>query len=266
MLIVGELINTSRKKIREAVQKRDAVFIQQQAKGQADAGATYIDVNCGTFVGKEAEYMTWLVDTVQEVVDLPLCIDSPDPEALKVGLECHRNGRPMLNSITVEQDRFDQVLPLVLEHKTLIVGLCMAEEGMPATAEDRFDIASRLIDGLTSAGVPIDDIYIDPVVCPVGTDTQNGRILLEAIHRIRTSYEDVHIICGLSNVSFGLPMRRLLNQNLLTMCMAMGLDAVILDPSDPHMMSHLIASDALLGNDDFCMNYLMAQREGRLVL
>lgn len=266
MLIVGERINTSRRKIREAVQKKDTPFIQQEAKRQADAGATLIDVNCGTFVGQEAEYMTWLVDTIQEVVHLPLCIDSPDPKALKVGLERHKNGQPMINSITVEKDRFDRVLPLILEHKARIVGLCMDEGGMPNTAEERNDIASCLIERLTSAGIPIGDLYIDPVVCPVGTDTRNGRVVLEAIHRIRTSHDGVHILCGLSNVSFGLPLRKLLNQNFLTMCMVMGLDAVILDPLDPHMMSHLIASDALLGNDDFCMNYLTAQREGRLIV
>lgn len=264
MLIIGERVNTSRKRMREAVQKKESPFIRQEAKRQADAGAMCIDVNCGTFVGQEAEYMAWLVDTIQEVVDLPLCIDSPDPKALKVGLERHTKGQPMINSITMEKDRFDQIVPLVLEHQTMIVGLCMAEGGMPNTAEERLDIASHLIEGLTSVGVPIGDIYIDPVVCPVGTDTRNGRTVLEAIHRIRTSYEGVHILCGLSNVSFGLPLRKLLNQNFLTMCMVMGLDAVILDPLDPHMMSHLMASDTLLGNDDFCMNYLAAQREGRL--
>ena len=266
MLIVGERINTSRKKIREAVQKKDALFIQREAKKQADAGATLIDVNCGTFVGQEPEYMTWLVHTIQEVVDLPLCIDSPDPATLRTGLEHHTNGRPMINSITVEPDRFDQVLSLVLEHQAMIVGLCMAEGKMPDTAEERFDIASRLIERLTSAGVPIGDIYMDPVVCPIGTDTRNGRTVLEAISRIKTSYDGTHLICGLSNVSFGLPLRKLLNQNFLTMCMAMGLDAVILDPLDRHMMSHLMASDALLGKDDFCMNYLTAHREGRLVV
>ena len=266
MQIVGERINTSRRRMRIAVEQKDAAFIRKEAQNQVAAGATWVDVNCGTFVSDEPERLAWLVDVVQDAVEVPLCIDSPNPKALEMGLARHRNGQPMINSITDEADRFEQILPLVLEHRASIVALCMAGSGMPGSAEERFETAARLIERLTGAGVPIGDIYVDPVVCPVSTDAAHGRHVLEAIRRIMETFEGVHTICGLSNVSFGLPLRKLINQNFLTMCMAMGLDAVILDPSDARMMANLIASEALLGKDEFCMNYVMAHREERLVL
>jgi 5-methyltetrahydrofolate--homocysteine methyltransferase len=266
MQIVGERINTSRKRMRAAVEEQDAAFIRKDAKKQVAAGATLVDVNCGTFVRDEPERLAWLVDVVQDAVDAPLCIDSPNPKALEMGLAHNRNGQPMINSITDEADRFSQVLPLVLEHKASIVALCMGDAGMPGSAEERFEAAARLIERLTKAGVPIGDIYVDPVVCPISTDGAHGRHVLDAIRRIMETFEGVHTICGLSNVSFGLPLRKLINQNFLTMCMAEGLDAVILDPLDARMMSNLIASEALLGKDDFCMNYVTAHREERLAL
>ena len=266
MVIVGERINTSRKRVRPAVERKDAVFIQREARLQVEAGVTMVDVNCGTFVSDEPEYMAWLVETVQEEVDVPLCIDSPNPKAVEIALKTHKNGKPMINSITDEEERFQEILPLVLEYKASVVALCMAGGGMPITAEDRLKIASNLIERLTSAGVPIGDIYVDPVVCPVATDVAYGRAVLDAIHRIMTQHEGVHTICGLSNVSYGLPLRKLINQNFLTMSMLMGLDGVILDPLDGRMMSNLMATETLLGRDDFCMNYVMAHREGKLVL
>ncbi len=266
MLIVGERINTSRKTIRPAIENRDTAFIQEEARKQVQAGATMIDVNCGTFVNKEPEYLEWLVETVQEAVDLPLCIDSPNPKAIKVALEHHRNGRPLVNSITAQSDRFDQILSLILESRSSVVALCLDDKGMPEDTDDTLRIASTLVERLTSAGVPEDDIYIDPVVRPVGTNPIYGKIVLESIRRIASEFGSVHIICGLSNVSYGLPLRKLLNQNFLTMCLCAGLDAVILDPLDQRMMSNLLASQALLGQDEMCLNYITAFREQRLTL
>jgi 5-methyltetrahydrofolate--homocysteine methyltransferase len=266
MLIVGERINTSRKAIRPAVEKKDTVFIQEEARKQAQAGATMIDVNCGTFVNNESEYLEWLVETVQQAVDLPLCIDSPNPEGIKVALGHHRNGKPLLNSITAQSDRFDQILGLIIEHRSSVVALCLDDKGMPESTDDVLRIASTLVEKLTSAGVPEGDIYIDPVVRPVGTNPIYGKIVLESIGRIASEFESVHTICGLSNVSYGLPLRKLLNQNFLTMCLCAGLDAVILDPLDQRMMSNLMASQALLGEDEMCLKYITAFREGRLTL
>ncbi|HID09825.1 MAG TPA: methyltetrahydrofolate cobalamin methyltransferase [Candidatus Latescibacteria bacterium] len=266
MLVVGELINASRKKVGEAIARRDADYIKKLARRQAEAGADFVDVNCGTFVEGEAELMGWLVDVVQEMVEKPLCIDTPNPEAMKVGLERHRNGRPMVNSVTEEPGRMDAVLPLILERKAKVVALCMSRAGMPSSAEERVEVARRLIGKLAEAGVPLDDIYVDPVVVPVGTDPQAGRAFLEAVRLIHEEFPEVHIICGLSNVSFGLPLRKLLNRNFLVMAMAMGLDAAILDPTDSGTIADICAVEALLGRDPFCMQYIEAYRGGRLVV
>jgi len=152
MLIVGELINTSRKAIKPAVESRDAAFIKEMAQKQVDAGADYVDVNCGTMVFNEEETMAWLVETVQSQVTAPLCIDSPNPKALEVGLSLCKHGQPMINSITAEKDRYETILPFVLKYKAKIVGLCMDDSGMPETAEDRLKIATKLVTDMVAAG------------------------------------------------------------------------------------------------------------------
>jgi len=263
MIIIGELINTSRKAIAPAVENRDAAFIQDIAKKQVAAGATYVDVNAGTRVYDEPEALTWLVETVQAAVDAPLCIDSPNPKAIKAALAAHK-GQAMINSITAEKERYDEILPFVVEHKARILALCMDDTGMPETAEQRLAIVEVLYQGLTGAGVKAEDIFFDPLVKPISVDVNFGNEVLETIRQIHQRYPGVHTTCGLSNVSFGLPNRKLLNQAFLVMCMANGMNSVILDPLDQNIMSLLIASKALLGRDEYCMGYLTAQREGRL--
>ncbi|WP_035213253.1 methyltetrahydrofolate cobalamin methyltransferase [Desulfitobacterium hafniense] len=262
MLIVGELINTSRKAIKPAVEARDAAFIKDIAQKQVDAGADYVDVNCGTMVFNEEETIAWLVETVQSQVSVPLCLDSPNPKALAAGLSLIKNGQPMINSISAEKERFTTILPFVLKYQTKIVGLCMDDAGMPETAADRLKIADRLIHDLVSAGVPEGDIYLDPLVKPISTGGQAGMEVLETIYGIKQKYPQVHGICGLSNISYGLPNRKVLNQAFMLQTMTMGMDGYILDPLDKAMMGFLFASQALLGKDSFCMNYLTAHRNG----
>jgi 5-methyltetrahydrofolate--homocysteine methyltransferase len=262
MLIVGELINTSRKAVKPAVETRDADFIKDMAQKQVDAGADYVDVNCGTMVFNEEETMTWLVETVQSQVSVPLCLDSPNPKALEAGLSLMKNGQPMINSITAEKERFATILPFVLKYKTKIVGLCMDDSGMPETAAGRLKIADRLIHDMVAEGVPEDDIYLDPLVHPVSTGDKAGVEVLETIYGIRRKYPKAHGICGLSNISYGLPNRKILNQVFMIQTMAMGMDGYILDPLDKTMMGFVYASQALLGKDEFCMNYLTAHRNG----
>ncbi|HHW41698.1 MAG TPA: methyltetrahydrofolate cobalamin methyltransferase [Syntrophomonadaceae bacterium] len=262
MLIIGELINTSRKPIKEAVEKRDAGYIKKIAKEQIEAGAHYIDVNCGTMVFNEVEMMEWLVTNVQDAVEAPLCIDSPNPEALEAGLRLCRYGQPMINSITDEKERFDKVLPLVLKYRAKIVALCMDDTGMPDTAEDRMRVARNLHAKLTAAGVPEEDIYFDPLVKPVSSVETAGIEVLETIKMIKEQYPKVHFTCGLSNVSYGLPNRKVLNRYFVVQTMAMGMDGYILDPTDRDMMGAIYASMALLGQDAYCMGYITAHRKG----
>lgn len=262
MLIVGELINTSRKAIKPAVESRDAAFIKDIAKKQVEAGAHYVDVNCGTQVFNEVETMAWLVETVQEAVDVPLCIDSPNPKALEKGLELAKVGKPMVNSITAEKERFADILPLVTKFKAKVVALCMDDGGIPETGEKRIEVAKKLIRDLTEAGVPHDDIYLDPLVTPISTSDKAGLALLDTVRFIKTEYPDIHCICGLSNISYGLPNRKVLNQAFMIQTMTVGMDSYILDPLDKVMMGFVYASQALLGKDPYCGNYLSAHRKG----
>lgn len=265
MLIIGERINSTRKSIAPAVKERNAALIQEEARKQAEAGAHYIDCNAAAAVTpeEEPEALCWLVETVQAAVDLPISIDSPNPDAIEVALKVHR-GTPIVNSITGEKEKFDRLLPLILEHKTKVIALCMDDEGMPKTGEDRIRIGLRLIERLLAAGVPEDDLIVDPLLLPVSVDSQHGNYALQAIAEFKRNYPNVKVSFGLTNVSFGLPERKWLNRAMLVLAMGAGLDCVICDPTDQDLMALLLAAEALLGKDEFCANYLSAARAGKL--
>ena len=265
MLIVGELINASRKKIGLAIESQDKAFIQKTASDQLQNGADYIDVNAGIFVGKEAEYLKWLVSTVQDAVEAPCCIDSPDPEAIEAALSIHK-GTAIINSISLEKKRYDAFLPLLAGTDLKVVALCVSDEGMPETADARTAIADKLINGLVQKNVLIENIYVDPLVQPIATNNNFGVEFLKAIEKITATYKGVHTICGLSNISYGLPERKFLNQTFMVMAISKGLDAAIVDPLDKRMMANIIAAETLIGNDNFCMNFLKAYRAKKFEL
>jgi len=262
MFIIGERINSTRKLIREAVLKKDADFIKMEATKQLQAGAQMLDVN-GGIAGQEVEMLSWLVNVVQEVCDVPLCLDSSDPEALRKALPLCKQ-TPMINSITEEPERFNSLLPLIRDHKAKVIALCMAASGPPKDMQDRVDTATRLVDKLLAGGIAIDNIYIDPAVFPVSTGSEQGPNVLNAISEIRKRFPEAHASCGVSNVSFGLPARKLLNEIFLIMLMSRGLDAAIIDPTDFGLMARIMAAEALRGGDDFCINYVRAFKQGKL--
>ena len=264
MLIVGERINSSRQAINQAIKAKDADFIRSEAKAQAEAGAHYIDVNAGSFVEQEAEYLCWLVGVVQGVTELPLCIDSPNPEAIAAALEVVKEPA-MINSVSLEEKRMVGMMPLVKKYKTKIVGLCQSDEGIAATVSDKVKIVEQMVEALTKEGIALGDIYIDPLVYPIATDTQSALAALGAIEKIMQLFPGVHTICGLTNVSFGLPARKLLNRTFLVAAMSYGLDSAIIDPTDHELMASLVAAEALLNRDAFCSRYIKAYREGKLL-
>ncbi|EHQ90590.1 methyltetrahydrofolate cobalamin methyltransferase [Desulfosporosinus youngiae] len=261
MLIVGELINASRKAIGEAIRVQDAEAVKKVAIDQHEAGAHFIDVNAGIFVGKESEYLQWLVQTVQEATDAPCCLDSPDPAAIQAALSVHK-GTAMINSISLEKARYDVLLPVIAGTDLKVIALCMSDEGMPETADQRLKIADRLINGLVQNNVPIGNIYVDPLVQPVATNKDFGIEFLNAIEAISTQFKGVHTMCGLSNISYGLPNRKFINQAFAIMAVAKGLDGLIINPLDKRMMASLITAETLNGRDDYCMSYLKAHRAG----
>lgn len=264
MLIIGERINSTRKFIREAVLRRDAEFIKNEATKQLQAGAHMLDVNGGV-PGREVELLSWLVNVVQDACDAPLCLDSADPEALRKALPLCKQP-PMINSITEEPARLQTLLPVIKEYRTKVVALCIAESGPPGGLEDRVATASRLVDRLSAEGIPLEDIYVDPCVFPIGTGSKHGLSVMEAVTQIRIRYPGVHTSCGVSNVSFGLPVRKLLNEVFLTMLMSRGMDAAIIDPCDEGVMARVAAAEALAGRDADCMGYIKAYRKGILEL
>jgi len=266
MLIIGEKINSSRKDIKDMVEGKNKEVIQELAQKQVEGGAEMLDLNIGTIRKSEAEDMRWLVKTVQEAVDIPLCIDSPNHEAIKAGLEVYDwdKGKALINSATAEREKLELILPLVKKYKCSVVALTMNEQGIPQNSKERFKIAGGLIRKLTNEGIPIEDIYIDPLALPVSANIQNSNIVLETLRRIKDSHPEVKTIMGLSNISYGLPERKLINQGFVVLAMTCGLDAVILDSTDQKIMALIKAANLLLGKDEFCGQYLKAFREGKL--
>jgi len=263
MLIVAERINSSRKSIAQAVEAQDVGFIQNEARMQAEAGAGYIDVNAGTFVGDELNRLKWVVEVVQEAIDLPLCIDSPDPAVIKGVLPLIKKS-PLINSITLEPVRLEGILPLVAGHGTRVIGLCQSEDIIAESAEDKLRLAGQLVESVTKSGIPLDNLYIDPLVYPLATSPASAMAAMEAVERIMREFPGIHTICGLTNISYGLPERKLINRTFLSAAITRGLDAVILDPTDNSLFGALKAALAVAAKDEYCMDYIAAFREGRL--
>ncbi|NOR26309.1 MAG: methyltetrahydrofolate cobalamin methyltransferase [Desulforhopalus sp.] len=263
MIIIGELINSSRKAIKAAIESKDAKAIQDVAVAETEAGANYIDVNAGTFVDKEIDYLKWLVEKVQEVTDTPCAIDSPDPKAIQAALEVHK-GTAMINSISLEKERYENLLPIVRNTDLKIIALCMSDDGMPESVDDRLKIADKLINGLVQNNVKIENIFVDPLVQPMSVNNHFGVEFINSVEQIMARFPGIHTACGLSNISYGLPARKFLNQTFMVMAIAKGLDGAIVNPLDTEMMSRIVAAEALAGRDNFCMNYLKAFRAGTL--
>ncbi len=263
MIIIGELINASRKAIKAAIEAGDAAAIRTVASDQAQAGAHYIDVNAGIFVGKEVEYLQWLVQEVQQACDKPCAIDSPDYRAIEAAVAVHK-GPAMINSISLEKERYENILPLIAGTDHKVIALCMSDEGMPETVDDRMRIADKLVNGLLQNNVKIDNIYVDPLVQPISVKNHFGMEFIASVEKIKAQFPGIHTACGLSNISYGLPARKFMNQTFMVMAIAKGLDGAIINPLDKRMMAGIVAAEALAGRDSYCMQYLKAFRAGLL--
>jgi cobalamin-dependent methionine synthase I len=262
MLIIGERINTSRPEIDEAVAKRDAAAIVREAKAQAEAGAQVIDVNAGSRSGSERADLVWLIDVIQETLAVRLSLDTPSADCMLEAVERVRD-LPLLNSTTAEEGRFERMARVIERRECEVVALCLDDRGLPKSVERILENAHRLVSALESLGVLRERIYLDPLVQAVSTDPVAALRTLEAVTKITKELPGVNTVCGLSNVSYALPKRYVLNRAFLTMAMAAGLSAVILDPLDKGLMAGLMATEALLGRDEYCLDYIGAFREGR---
>ena len=264
MLIIGEKLNSAIPSVRQFINDKDKAAVQDLAQRQAAAGADYLDLN--TAQGDEVPNMEWLVRTVQEESDLPLCIDSTSAAAIKKGLETVKGDKQnvMINSISLEKSRLEEVLPLVLEYQCPIIGLTIDDNGIPKTAEERIHLAERIVEILTKKNYDLNQLYIDPLVLPLAVSHTNAEMFFKCLTEIKRLF-NVKTVSGLSNISYNMPKRKIINRHFLSICMASGMDAAILDPLDGKIMTSVITTDLLLGNDRFARNYLKAHRNDFLI-
>lgn len=263
MEIIGEKINGTRRKVAQAIAERDGEAIRSLALRQVEAGADWLDVNAGTHPKQEAADLVWLIEQVQAVTETPLCLDSANPEALAEAMAAvHKT--PMINSISGEQKRLDEILPLVAQHGCKVIALAMDSKRIPKESAERLEIIERVMEATRAAGVPDASVYVDPLVMTIATDVTSGNAALDTIRAVRERYPQAHLTVGLSNVSFGLPARSNINRAFLTLAMAAGLDSAILDPLDGDVRAAILATELVLGRDRHCLNYVRAARGGLL--
>ena len=268
MLVIGENINASNRSVAEAITSRDKEFLQNLARAQVVAGADFIDVNSGVGSSSpeyEAVTMEWLVEVVQEVTDRPLVIDSSIPGVIEAGLGKYRGERLMINSVTAEPEKLASIGSLAAERQAWLVALAMGTNGIPSSVEERLAACEQIMARLTQLGLAAEQIFFDPLILPIAVDSTQGIVALRTLEQIKSRYPAAKTVLGLSNISYGLPYRRLVNRAFLLMAAYAGLDAVILNPLDAKMMSFIKAADMLTGKDPSCRGYIRAHRKGVLL-
>ncbi len=260
MLIIGEKISIIAKKVREAMTNRDPEPIQELAEAQWKAGAHLIDVNTGPAEEKGEELMTWMVESIQKKVPLPLCLDTTNPDALEAGLKAHNNqwGKPLINSTSNEPERYI-MLELAAKYNAQVIGLTLGKGGLPADAEERCGIAAEIMARAAEYGLSLEDLYLDPLILQVCTMQDQVKHSLNAIKMFQELNDPpMKTVVGLSNVSNGVPkqMRSLIDKTYLTLLMYEGLTAAIMNPLDKDLMDILKTTDVFLGNTLYAHSYL----------
>jgi 5-methyltetrahydrofolate--homocysteine methyltransferase len=262
--IIGELINSSRAQVKEAINQRDEGVIRRLARVQVQAGADALDLNAAESMEREPDDLRWLVKVAQdELGEVRLSIDTASPKAMEAGISACR-ARPIINSISNESSR-RPIIELAARREAEVIGLPMGLSGMPNTAEDRLSEAHALLAACEQAGSPKENLLIDVLCMSVGSNPDQGLAALEAVRLIRAGHalplHGVRTCAAVSNVSFGLPGRKLLNRSYLAMLVAAGVDAVIIDPTDRGMRETLLSAEALTGKDKYCMEYIRYHRK-----
>lgn len=260
VVVIGERINpTGRKKLAEALERRDMRYVQKEALKQVQAGAHILDVNVGISGADESAIMIEAIQAVREVVDVPLCIDSANPKVLAAGLRTYK-GKLLVNSVNGEEAKLRQILPLVAEYKAAVIALTMDDRGIPTDVSTRVAIAERIVREADKLGIPAADVIVDPLAMSVASDDQAGLGALRALAEIRDKL-GVNQTIGASNVSFGLPERRAVNCVFLAMAILNGLTCPITDPTVWPVRRTLLLADLFQGKDEFAMKFITAFRE-----
>ncbi len=261
MIIIGEKINGAIPSVAKAIAEKDETFIKELAKSQAEVGSTYIDVCASVDSEIELETMKWLIDLVQEATDTPIAIDSPDAGICAKCIEfCNKPG--LVNSVSMEGDKVDVVFPIIADTKWECVGLLCDDTGIPQTGEKRLEVFAALMEKAKSFNIDPARLHIDPLVEMLCTAEDGINTIMGVMREIKRQYPTIHVTGGASNISFNLPARKFVNQAFLIMAMGAGMDSAIINPLHKHMMGLIYATEALMGNDEYCMEYISGYREG----
>lgn len=259
-VIIGERINpTGRKAVLEALKAGNFDLVRQDAIAQVAAGAAVLDVNAGVPGADEPALLQQVIRTVMEVADVPLCIDTADPQALEAALSAYR-GKALINSCNGEERALKTVLPLAKEHGAAVIGLCMDDNGIPATPEERLAVAAKIIERAGRLGIPPQDVIVDPLALTMGADSNAGRIALETI-KLLVAELGVNITMGASNISFGMPDRKYINSTFVAMAIQAGLTCPITNPLVPEVAIAILAADLSMGRDEYGMRWIQAFRQ-----
>ncbi|MCL1834600.1 MAG: methyltetrahydrofolate cobalamin methyltransferase [Oscillospiraceae bacterium] len=263
MIIIGEKINGAIPSVAAAIAARDEGLIRGLALRQTEAGAHYLDVCAGTAPELEREALEWLIGVVQGAVETPICIDSPDPEVLRDVY--HLIERPgIINSVSGEGRKCEIIYPLIAGTGWKVIALTCDDDGIPADTGRKIEIGLKLIDLAGEYGITPDRIFIDTLVMSLSVVNDALPNFLEALTRIREKSPEVRFTSGLSNISFGTPKRKLINQYFLAFALQAGMDSAIMDPTDEVLYAGILAVEAILGRDRFCRTYNKAYRSGKL--
>ncbi len=258
--IIGERINpTGRKAVLEALQAGNFDIVRKDALDQVAAGAAALDINAGVPGANEPELIQQIIRNVTEVVDAPLCMDTADPLALAAALSMYE-GKALINSVNGEEHSLERVLPLAKEHGAAVIGLCMDANGIPATAEQRFAVAVRIIERATKLGIALEDVIIDPLAMAMSADSNAGRIALDTIEMVVREF-GVNISMGASNISFGMPDRKFINATYIAMAIHAGLTCPITNPLQTEVHTAVLAADLSMGRDEYGMGWIKAYRK-----
>ncbi len=262
MIIIGEKINGAIPPVKKAIEERDEEFIKQRAVMQAEAGADFIDVCASVEADKEYEALKWLIDTVQASVETKLCIDSPNEKMLeKVFAFANKPG--MLNSVNEEGTKCETIFPLIAGSEWEVIGLTCDKDGIPLESSKKIDIAKRIIDKAVKYGVDVSKLHIDPCVMALATMPNAMIDFMECIAKIKQYAPEVKITGAVSNISFNMPVRKIINQKCMTLAIYAGLDSAIINPCDIDMIGTIYAAEALVGKDKSGRKYNRAYRQGK---
>ena len=262
MIIIGEKINGSIPAVADAIARRDAEFIKARALAQEEAGATFIDCCASVPEEVELETLKWMIESIEEATDLPIAVDSPSAGILAEAYKfCSRPG--LINSVSGEGDKIDKIFPILAENKGWqVIALLSDDTGIPKNAADRLKVFDKIMAKAKEYGIAPSRIHIDPLVEMLCTSENGIETNIEVITTVRERYPSIHITAAVSNISFNLPVRKMINLGFTVLAMNAGLDSAILDPTNRDMMGVIFATEALLGLDDYCVEYIGAYREG----